>query len=639
MFGNKHHLAIPLSILAFLMAAPPAAHGADTPEPAPPLVSEQPAAVVPPLSASSDPDRTFIDIPLAAGPAVTAGATPAAVSVEFSPAVPADAVRSVTIYLRSEGGWLSAQLPTERARGTVRISLGAFTPEGSAGPAAKADTVRVSLWRRAPDSDTPPITIPFVGFTPPADIVVVRATDATAPGESDFAAQMAAQLERLLTRAGIPFDTLPDTDLALLDRGSGATPPSFVLLPYAPALSTRHIAALRAHVSAGGRILAFYNRSPELSALLGLAPPQYRHDIHGWTAMNWRGRRIPHHTSNLLVPTPDPKAPAPTILATWVDSKDADTRLPAIAVTRHGALFAHIPPLAFPSAQDLLVSLLASTSAPAPTDSEPAPSESAPVDNPPLPDFAIVGAWVPARHLPASIPPALNTLYAYLAAAPAPKSATAGAAGGKAPRPSQSTKTSPAIHIWLPLLHPVDRPDARWLDPSNPEDRAAALRRIRAAALRHPAGIHFDYLRSTGGTPASPKATAAVTALLREAADIVHDIDSAIVLSAAVFPTPASAADHNQDWPAWLREGLLEYVVPMLYADDPASFHAMLDQCLAVAAPDRLVAGIGTGADEAQVDAAAFRAEVEAAAAAHLRGIAFFPLDDALRELLPKKKK
>ena len=65
------------------------------------------------------------------------------------------------------------------------------------------------------------------------------------------------------------------------------------------------------------------------------------------------------------------------------------------------------------------------------------------------------------------------------------------------------------------------------------------------------------------------------------------------------------------------------------------SVRAALAQCLAAAPADRLVVGIGTGADEAQVDAAAFRDEVAAASAAHLRGVAFFALDDALLELLP----
>ena len=570
------------------------------------------AVSIPPLSRSDDPDRTFVDIPLSP---MEAPASAAALVVEFGSPVPADAVRSITLHLHSGNGWRSASLPTGRARGTVRLPFAAFSsPEGSPGPAAEADRLRISLWRLAPDSDTPPIAIPSAGFAPPANIAVVRATDATAPGETAFAADMAARLERILSRAGIHFDTIPDT---ALDKGSGTKSPSgasVVLLPYSPSLSSAHIDALRAHINANGRVIAFYNRSRALSALLGLAPPRYEHTLHGWTAMAWGERRIPHHTENLLVPViKDTKDT--TVTATWVDASGTVTNLPAIAVTPHGALFAHVPPMAFPAAQDLLRDLLGLPARE--TGSAPGASDQA------LPSFPIVGAWIPASRLPASIPPAINTLYPYLAAVPAP------GAGGKAPRPSQ------AIHIWLPLLHPVDRPHATWLDPADPDTRGAVKRRVLAALRRRPAGIHFDYLRTSGG--ASPKATAAVTELLRDVAKTARDADPGIVLSAAVFPTPAAAAQNNQDWPAWLREGLLDYVVPMLYDDDPDAFRASLAQCLAVASPDRLVAGIGTGADEAQVDAAAFRAELEAAAAAHLRGVVFFPLDDALRELLPKK--
>ncbi len=191
------------------------------------------------------------------------------------------------------------------------------------------------------------------------------------------------------------------------------------------------------------------------------------------------------------------------------------------------------------------------------------------------------------------------------------------------------------MHVWLPLLDPVDVPGHRWLDPAVSADRAAALRRVRAAARLRPAGIHFDYVRSPDGAPASPQAAAAVTSLLREAAALVRELAPDAAVSAAVFPTPAAAATVNQNWPAWIKEGLVDFVCPMIYEDDPDAFRAALSQCLAAAPADRLVAGIGTGADEAQVDAAAFRDEVAAAAAAHLRGVAFFAFDDALLELLP----
>ena len=94
------------------------------------------------------------------------------------------------------------------------------------------------------------------------------------------------------------------------------------------------------------------------SALLGLAPPRYGHSASGWTVMDWNGRRIPHHTEHLHIPVIK-NARETSVLATWVDAKGAATDLPAVAATRRGALFAHIPPLAYPAAQDLLRAIIA----------------------------------------------------------------------------------------------------------------------------------------------------------------------------------------------------------------------------------------------------------------------------------------
>ena len=49
---------------------------------------------------------------------------------------------------------------------------------------------------------------------------------------------------------------------------------------------------------------------------------------------------------------------------------------------------------------------------------------------------------------------------------------------------------------------------------------------------------------------------------------------------------------------------------------------------------DKILPGIGTGADESQTDAATTAAEIEAAVQAGCRGAAFFTLNDSLLEIL-----
>ena len=593
--------------------------------------------------AATGEDRVFADFPLRPE---SGGESAALLLRDLSLENPA-AIRAATLHLRSGDGWWSAELPPSALSGTRRIPFAAFAAEGAPGAPAESDLLRVSLWRAARPGAARFAAADAV-FAPPAAVVVIRATEATAPGESGFAARMAARLERILARAGIPFDTFPDTELETLlppppqappstpmavlaalnplgaqaDNAQPDTPravPDAILLPYSPALDSARLDALERFTRSGGFIVAFYNASPGLARILGLPETRWAGAVEGrWAAIDWNGRRIPHPTTNIIAPADDIRPPA-TVVASWASVSGNTTDAPAIVATPAGALFAHVPPLAFPAAQGLLASLLEGHGA-----GEPAPAPAATADA--IPRFPVVAAWVPSSRIQGSIPDDITTLYAY-AAGDGHTPLLRHAAGDPA-------EGVPAVHVWLPLLCAADR-DGAWLDPSAPGTRETVLGRVRAVARRHPAGIHFDYLRTDDAAPASEKTAAAISDLVRRASVAVRTIDPAIVLSAAVYPTPSAAILRNQDWPAWLRDGLLDYAVPMIYDDSPASFRASLAECLAAAPAERIVAGIGTGADEAQVDDAAFRAQLAAAAEANLRGVAFFPLDDALRGLLP----
>jgi uncharacterized lipoprotein YddW (UPF0748 family) len=147
-------------------------------------------------------------------------------------------------------------------------------------------------------------------------------------------------------------------------------------------------------------------------------------------------------------------------------------------------------------------------------------------------------------------------------------------------------------------------------------------------------GVHIDYARTSDDAPQSPETTAAITDFVRKASKAVRAANPGVVFTAAVFPTPESAARRNQDWPAWVREGLVDYVCPMIYTESPAEFRAQLASCLAVAPADRILPGIGTGADESQADAPTAAAEVGVAVESGCRGAAFFTLNDSLLEVL-----
>ncbi|MDX9867969.1 MAG: family 10 glycosylhydrolase [Kiritimatiellia bacterium] len=211
-----------------------------------------------------------------------------------------------------------------------------------------------------------------------------------------------------------------------------------------------------------------------------------------------------------------------------------------------------------------------------------------------------------------------------------------------------------------------------WLCPAIPENRALLIDGFCDLARRGVAGIHLDYVRFPEETGCYAPATRAafekqlgrrvdawpaevlpggarhaafrrfrfglMTGFVREARAAVRAVNPAVRLSAAVFPTPEGALLRGQDWPEWVREGLLDFVCPMIYSEDATAFGAMLATCVeALPHPSAsLVPGIGTGADESQLDAAAASLQIRACRERRVAGFAFFAVDDALLTLLPQ---
>ena len=216
------------------------------------------------------------------------------------------------------------------------------------------------------------------------------------------------------------------------------------------------------------------------------------------------------------------------------------------------------------------------------------------------------------------------------------------------------------------LMRDAQGRELPWLCPSLPENHALLLAGLAELARQGIAGIHLDYVRYpemqgcfapatrkafekqigaritnwpndvlAGGSLADAFQTfrqQEITRFVRAAAETVRAINPAIILSAAVFPSPAAARMRGQDWPGWLRDNTLDTVCPMAYTESAAAFAEMLDACIRET-PDsatRLIAGIGTGADESQLDAFATAEQILAVRARPLKGFACFAVDDEL---------
>ncbi len=150
-----------------------------------------------------------------------------------------------------------------------------------------------------------------------------------------------------------------------------------------------------------------------------------------------------------------------------------------------------------------------------------------------------------------------------------------------------------------------------WLCPSHPDNRKQEIEAMVELAKKGVDGVHFDYIRypdvshcfcagcrerfeaMVGGTVTNwPSAvrkddrlrrlwqdfrTSNITAVVREVARRVRAEAPGVKISAAVFTNAeTSPSNVGQDWPAWCKDGLLDFVCPMDYVESPALFRGQV---------------------------------------------------------------
>ena len=212
-----------------------------------------------------------------------------------------------------------------------------------------------------------------------------------------------------------------------------------------------------------------------------------------------------------------------------------------------------------------------------------------------------------------------------------------------------------------------------WLDPSSVDARAYLVRAIREIATRYtPDGIHLDFVRypdfaSSLGAASLPRFERALGRRLKawpkdvkwggterrafmrwRAAQVdqfVGDARLALraaapgkLLTAAVYGKYPSCVDAvGQDWEAWLRNRVVDYVMPMNYTENMDLFCSLLaEQTRNQTQARRIIAGIGVTAAESRLDPVQVIDQIQAARNAGCPGFALFDLDTTLQqETLP----
>lgn len=210
-----------------------------------------------------------------------------------------------------------------------------------------------------------------------------------------------------------------------------------------------------------------------------------------------------------------------------------------------------------------------------------------------------------------------------------------------------------------------------WLCPSVAANRDQELQSILEVARRYDVdGIHLDYIRYPNGNscycdvtraafekdlgravarwPADvrnggPLATrfqewraAEITAFVRSVRQALLAAKPGVKLSAAVFANyPECGLSVAQDWGAWLREGLVDFVCPMNYTESLAGFTSRAAANLAVpGGHGRVFPGIGVTANESHLMADQVIEQAVAARKSGAAGFMLFSLNPQMRDAI-----
>lgn len=177
-----------------------------------------------------------------------------------------------------------------------------------------------------------------------------------------------------------------------------------------------------------------------------------------------------------------------------------------------------------------------------------------------------------------------------------------------------------------------------WLNPAHPANRSMAIESIGELIRNYSIdGIHLDYIRYNWRTPDCSDYTrqafsksigtiisdwpaaimpggrlqgkydrwrvGQISSFVAEVKRAINEIDADVELSAAVWGGyPECVETVCQDWPAWLRDDSVDFVVPMNYSDSIDHFRRLLTRQIRLPnAKGRIYPGIGVSSSQSSL--------------------------------------
>ncbi len=123
-----------------------------------------------------------------------------------------------------------------------------------------------------------------------------------------------------------------------------------------------------------------------------------------------------------------------------------------------------------------------------------------------------------------------------------------------------------------------------------------------------------------------------VTGLVRRLAQSIQAEKPWVKLSAAVFANQTDAVRYRfQDWPSWLRQGLLDFVAPMAYSEQTETVRQQIAAAVAVRGNRQVYAGLG--AYRLVDDLPELLAKIEVVRSLGADGIVLFSSKSVVQEL------
>ena len=254
-----------------------------------------------------------------------------------------EVMRSLAIYFKSGDGWYIWNKPIhESGRQHVTLLKSDFKTEGSPKGWGYIERIRISPWKGTTSNSE----LTLYALTAHADgILLVKGTTSVQdPSERKVAAKIAGRVEQLLSDADVIFGVIDDAAVS-----AGALKHADIaVLPYNPYPDARELAALKAFVKSGGKLLVFYSSSEDLAALMQMKLGDYTKAAYDgqWQYIRfvhpekWHvPGRIYQESTNIRPVYPGKKSSR--VIAYWEDLKGKQQE-PALVVSDQGVWMTHV---------------------------------------------------------------------------------------------------------------------------------------------------------------------------------------------------------------------------------------------------------------------------------------------------------